>query len=117
AAARFAVDPPLAALDEFEVLYRVGQIHALALDSCAPHGVFENFTGRTDERATLHVFHVARLLADEHQLRRRRTLAKNRLRGVAMQLAPLALRRGVAESFVRERAGEIIGGRPPDFRR
>src|SRR5262249_11314504 len=66
---------------------------------------------RTDERVSLPILLVARLLADQHQLRVPRAFTKYRLRGVEPQPAPATPRRGHSQLGKRGvRRDEVSGG-------
>jgi len=50
----------------FEVLYSVGHIDFGAIDASLGKCFVEDTTGGSDERQAFAIFHVSRLLADEH---------------------------------------------------
>lgn len=87
---RLLVDPPLAALDEAEVLDRVGQIGVLLSDPCLVHRAMQQAPGRPDERLTVTVLHVSGLLADEHHLGVRGTAGEHDLSCRLPEFAPSA---------------------------
>lgn len=90
---RLLVQPPFAADDELEVFDRVGDIGALALDSRIPQRPVKQHARRSDEGLTGKVLLVARLFADEHEARVRRSLAEHNLARVLPQRARAADRR------------------------
>src|SRR5580765_1049690 len=102
--ARRLVDPALAALLELEVLDRVGDVDLFALQPGFGQRPVEHLARRPDERRSLKIFLIAGLLADEHDPRAGRPKAEDGLRGVAVELAALASRRGRLE-LVESRAG------------
>ena len=72
---------PLAARFPAEMLDRVGEIELGRRDARFRQRAPQEFTRRADERFSLLVFLVARLLADQHQARLARTFAGHPLRG------------------------------------
>jgi hypothetical protein len=74
------------------VLDRVRQVHGLVRDADLLEELAQEAPRGADERPTLEVLRVARLLADEHQLARR-TFAEDGLRPELPQLTAAALRR------------------------
>jgi hypothetical protein len=79
------------------VLDHVGHIGQLAVDAGLGEGLVEHAPGRADERASLPVLAVARLLADQHHLGGGGALAEHGLGGVAVQVAGCAPGRGRAQ--------------------
>src|SRR4051812_27897833 len=78
----------------FEVLDRVRQIDALAGDAGVGERLVEQRAGRSDERLTLPVLLIARLLADEQDLGVARALPEDDLGGGFVEFAAAtALRR------------------------
>src|SRR5690606_26600912 len=73
------VQASLAALDELEVLDRIGLVNLLSVDPGAVEMRVEHPAGGPDERASRQVLLVARLLADDHQFGLSRALAHDRL--------------------------------------
>ena len=73
------VDAALAAPLELEMLDRVGDVGALAVDSRLRERAIEQLPGRPDERTPGQILLIARLLADEHDLRVERPFAEHRL--------------------------------------
>src|SRR5690349_16736503 len=88
--ARLLMDPQFALADPLEVFDRVGDVNRAALDSGLLQRLVENLARRADERMALKVFLVARLLADQHDLRILRAFSEDGLSGVAPQVASLA---------------------------
>ena len=77
------MDAALAARLELEVLHRVGDVCLLSRDAGLIEGDVEDPAGRPDEGFSGNILLVARLLADEHDFRRLRPLAKYCLGRVA----------------------------------
>jgi catecholate siderophore receptor len=75
-----AVDPPFASSDELEMLDRIGDVGLRAVDAGLLKKSVEQLPRRADERAPGEVFLIARLLADEDDLRVERPFAEHRLR-------------------------------------
>ena len=69
AGGRLGMDAAVAALLEFEVLHRVGEVGLLAVDPGLPERPVEKLAGRTDEGAALQILLIARLFADEDDAR------------------------------------------------
>ena len=90
----FAVDASLASFDELEVFNGVGHVDPAAIDAGLLERLIQQAAGRTNERFALHVFLIARLLANHHYGRMRRALAEHSLGGVTEQVAALAILRG-----------------------
>ena len=90
---RLRVDPALAARAPLEVLHRVRQVDARPVDTGFRERLVEQPSCRADERPALAILAVARLLADEHQLRVFRPFAEHGLR-----------------PDLPERAGSAVGG-------
>src|SRR5579871_1925529 len=67
--ARFFVQTAFAALLEFEVLHRVGDVDILAADGGIGKSLVERSAGGTHEGVAFEVFLVARLFADEDHAR------------------------------------------------
>src|SRR5437764_11745117 len=91
------MNPSLAAGTPFEVLDHVGEIDAVAVDPGLRERAVQELPGRPHERPALEVLAVAGLLSDQHHLRRRRSLAEDRLRPGAPQVARATARRGAAK--------------------
>jgi hypothetical protein len=70
------VQSPLASRLEFEMLDRVGNVDALAVDACLYERAVEEKPCRPNKRATFAVFSISRLLAHQHDLGVRRTLSE-----------------------------------------
>jgi len=64
----------------FEVLYRVGDVHFLAIDSRFFERLIHDFSGGPNERFARDVFVIARLFANEHDRRALWAFAKDSLR-------------------------------------
>ena len=79
------MDAALAALLEFEVLHRIGEIGLGTVDPGLPHGLVEELAGRSHEGPTLQVLLIARLLADEDDVGMDRAFAEHRLGGAGHQ--------------------------------
>lgn len=88
---------PRAAGFQRKLLDRVGQIHAVADDARVGESAVQYAPGRSDERRALPVLHVARLLADQHDLRPRWAGAEHRLRRALIQVAPTAVGRSCSQ--------------------
>src|SRR6185369_777421 len=83
AGAGLLVQPQLAALQEFEVLHRVGDVVAHPRDAGVLERAVEELARGADEGLAGEILAVAGLLADEHDPRLRRALAEHGLRRVA----------------------------------
>src|SRR5512132_546763 len=99
AALRALMDAPLAAFLELEVLDDVGDVDVAALDPDGLEGSVELATGRSHERTALAVLAIPGYLPDEHDARPAPPLAKYGLRGVAVQVAPAAPGRRLAQAL------------------
>ena len=66
----------LAARLEFEMLDRVGNVDALAVDACLYQRAVQEKPCRPNKRTAFAVFSISRLLADQHDLGVWRTLAE-----------------------------------------
>jgi hypothetical protein len=84
------VDAALAGADELEVLDRVGEVDAAALDAGLGQRPLEQLAGRADERPPLQVLLVARGLAHEDHAGLGPALAEHGLRRLAVEIAGLA---------------------------
>ena len=81
------------------MLYRIGEVDRRPGKSGHPHGLLQQFPGWTHKGSPLQVFLITRLLTHEHDLRVRRALTKDCLRGefvegtllAPFRLAPFAL--------------------------
>ena len=76
---RLVVDAPFAALDELEMLDRIGDVDRRAVDPGLLERDVEQLPGRADERPSGEVLLVTRLLADEHDRGIQRTFAEHGL--------------------------------------
>ena len=81
------------------MLHGVGNINVVAQDAGFSKSFVEHFTGRSDERMSLPVFHVARLLADEDDTRMFRAFAENRLGRIFVEITSLASSCRGAQAF------------------
>ena len=86
-----AVDPPFAPRNPFEMLYDVGDPDARAIDPRLDQTAIEQFAGWSDKRMPGQIFGVARLLADQHDLRIGRPFPKHGLRRIEVEWAGGAL--------------------------
>jgi hypothetical protein len=91
------VDSTFAADLVLEMLHRVGRVDVVVIDTGVLEALPQHRTGGTDERYAALVLDIARLLADEDQRSRQRTLAEHRLSGVAEQRATLTSECGFGE--------------------
>jgi hypothetical protein len=96
------VGPPTEVLDD------VRDEHRAAIDAGLSQGFVQHSTGRPDERLAGQVLAIAGLLADEHQPRPLRAVARHRLGRVGPKLAGSAAGRSGAQPVEVESAG---GGR------
>ena len=87
------VQPPSAARFALEMLHRICQVDRAAFDADLEQRAIQHHSGRSDKRPPGEVFFVARLFADHHQCRRRRSLAKNRPTGLPIERTARAVRR------------------------
>ncbi len=94
----------LAAPLELEMLHRVGDVDARAVDPGLRDGAVEHLAGGADERPSREILLVARLLADEHQRGVDRSFAEHCLRRMLVQVAARAARRLVTQRLPRHRA-------------
>src|SRR3569833_1798710 len=85
-------------LGEAEVLDGIRDVRVGPLDAGLDQGLVQQLSGRADERRALPILLVAGLLADEHDAGRDRAGAEDRLGGVGVQIAALAVRGGAAQS-------------------
>src|SRR5262249_46373801 len=108
---RLLVNPPLPARFPFEMLYDIGDVDTVAIDARLLERTVEQAAGRTHERPTGQIFGVARLLADQHQLGAGRAFAEHGLRAEFVQIAGLAILRGVAHACERGPARNQFGRR------
>ena len=92
AGVRLLVDAPLAARLEFEMLDRVGDVDAGAVDAGLGKRAVEQLAGRADERPAGEILLIAGLLADEHERRVARALAEHGLGRGLPERAALARR-------------------------
>jgi N-carbamoylputrescine amidase len=85
--ARFDVQTPLAARLELEVFDRVAEVDRVPLEARVVQRASEYRASGTHERMTLQILRISGRLADEHQRRRCRTLARNTVRSGFPQCA------------------------------
>src|SRR6185312_3118764 len=93
AAIRLVVDAPFAAADELEMLDRIGDVGAAAVDAGLLQRPVENLPGGADERMAGKILLIARLLADEEDRGARRALAEDGLGRVPVEIAAGAMHR------------------------
>jgi hypothetical protein len=93
----------------FEVLHRIGDEGLAATEAGVDHRAVEYAAGRAHERASLQIFLVPRLLADQHQPRSRRALAGNDLGGMAIERAARARGLGLTQRRERGDRGKRLG--------
>ena len=94
------MNAPLAALNEFEVLDRIGDIDLAAVDTGFFHRAIKQLARRTNERPPLPFFLIAGLFANEGNIGVFRSLAERRDRPPA------------TEAWKRESAGLAPQARP-----
>ena len=73
------MQPPLPARLELEMLDRIGHVNAPAIDAGLLERLVQKKPGGSHERAAGEILAISRLLADQHDLRVGRSLAKHRL--------------------------------------
>jgi hypothetical protein len=100
------VKTPFAAPYPLEMLDRIGDVCVLARDSRFRKGLVEHTSRRSDERTSLAIFLIARLLANKHDVRLRRAFAEDGLRASFIEVAPFAVFGCLAESFDRAPFGQ-----------
>jgi hypothetical protein len=104
----FGVDAALAAFDELEMFDRVRDIDVARIDPGVMHRSMQKLPGGSDERMTLAIFAIARLLADEHHARVRRPFAEDRLRCEFIQVASATMLRRLAQALERNLLGKVL---------
>ncbi len=118
---RLLVQAALAARLEFEVLHRIGDVGAAAVEAGFRQRAIEKLARRPDERAAGEIFLVARLFADEQNRRGARPFAENGLRrrrperaGAAFERVALQLREVVGGfgAFFRSGGVGVLGAAP-----
>ena len=92
---RLLVDPALASRLPVEVFHDVRDVHLVAVDAGLVQRPVEQLAGRADERPPLDVLPIARLFADEYDLRLGGALAEDRLGCPLPEVATAAGTRGV----------------------
>jgi hypothetical protein len=110
---RFLVNPPLAARLPLEVLDHVRDVDVGAIDARLDERLVEQRAGGANERPAGEVLFVARLLADEHHLRRLLSLAEDGLRPDPPEITPLAIG-GLESQLVDRRPGHDVGENATD---
>lgn len=91
------VEPDLARGSPFEVLHRIRDVHAVALDAGLDQRAIEQRTRGAHEWMTLAVFTVTGLLAHEHEIGVGRSLTEHCLGRSGVQITRLARDRVAAE--------------------
>ncbi len=84
------VNAPLAAFLEFEMLHCVGEINVRAWDARLAQCAIQQPASRSHERTASQILFIARLLADQDQVRTPWTFPKDRLGRMQVEIAPLA---------------------------
>jgi len=79
---RLFVEATLSCGTPLEVLHRIGDVDRVAVDASGRERIVEHSTGRPDERLAGDILVIARLFADENDLRRPTALAEYGLRRV-----------------------------------
>src|SRR4051812_36616436 len=105
------VNSPLAARLPLEVLDDVGDVDEAAIDAGFLQRAIEQLARRSEERMPREIFRVARLLADHHDVRSRRSFTEDRLRSQSVQVAGLTVRRRVANVAETQPLRQQIGDR------
>ncbi len=88
------MDSALAARLPLEMLHRIGEVNFFAIDPRFLQSAIHDFSGRSDERFSGHVFMIAGLLADQHDWRFFGSFAEN----------------GLGCAFVQVTGGAFLGG-------
>lgn len=91
------VKPALPKRLPFEMLHRIGDVDASAINPSFLQRLIKNAAGRSDKRMSFQVFPVARFFADQHHLRIFRAFAKYGLRALFPKRAGLAFCRRPAK--------------------
>ena len=112
---RRLVDAPLAARLVFEMLHRVGDVDARAVDAGFGERAVEHLPGRSDEGLAGQIFLIARLLADEHHRRVAPALRRTRSASRACR-AGSAGNAAARPSSAVERAGSSASASAPACR-
>jgi hypothetical protein len=84
------MNAPFASFLKLEMFHGIGNVNARSIDASIYQRTVKQAAGGADEWPARQVFLVARLLADQHQVRGGRPLAEDRLRGVQIKLTSLA---------------------------
>jgi len=87
----FLMDAPLAAGLPLKMLYGIGDIGDLTVNSRFRHALVEQLPGGSDEWLSRKIFLIAWLFPDEQDLRRRAAVAEYSLGRVAIKLATAAV--------------------------
>ena len=85
------MEPTLAALCEFEMFDRVGDITAIPINASHDQACIQNGARGPDKWAPDDIFPVARLLADQNDICLFWPLAKDRLGGMLVEIASFAM--------------------------
>jgi hypothetical protein len=102
------VEAALAAPYPFEMLDRVGDVNLLAGDAGLRQSLVEHPSRRSDKGTSLAIFLIARLLANQHQIRVRGANPKNRLSRALVEIAPFAGLGRFAKRFQRWLLGQEV---------
>ena len=94
---RALMHAPFAALLKLEMFDDISQVYIFPRNAGIGQCPVEHLAGRAHEREAALVFRIARLFADEHDSRMRRTFAKNRLGRGSPQITGVAIARGGAQ--------------------
>src|SRR6185312_2643833 len=97
AGTRFLVDAALAFGFEFEVLHRVSDIHLVPANARLFEGAIQQFPRGSNKRMPLEILLIAGPFPHQHDACRGMPFAEDRLRGEAVEIAAVALARGVFE--------------------
>jgi hypothetical protein len=109
------VNAPFAALFEFEVFNYVGDVDVLAIDARLDQCLIQQMAGRSHKRPALLILLVAGLLADQHKASLFGTLAEDRLRGAAVEVAAPALVDRLSKGREGSVGWQILSGIPLEF--
>src|SRR3546814_12890584 len=103
----------LAARDPTEVLHRVGHEDPLAVDAGVGQRAPQQLAGRADEGMALDVLAVARLLANQHDVRLGGAFAAHRLGRVRIEIAGRAVPTDAPQVVDRLPRLAVAGGAAP----
>ena len=107
------MNPASPARLEFEVLDRIGDVHAISRDARFFHHLIEQLPRRANEGLTDPVFLIAGLLPDENQRRVLGSRSEDRLRGAPPQVAGPAARGCLPRVGQRGAGRKPLGGMTP----